>query len=96
MLRFSKISLDLLGGIKIWGRVGFLYKKSPSWGIANGGEEGIRTPDTVAGIHDFESRAFNQLCHLSTLRTESVTTPILKNSGSCICYVSQIYDLSLG
>ena len=25
-----------------------------------GGERGIRTPDTLAGTHDFESCAFNQ------------------------------------
>ena len=25
-----------------------------------GGERGIRTPDTLAGMHDFESCAFNQ------------------------------------
>lgn len=32
---------------------------------ANGGDRGIRTPDTVARICDFESHAFNQLCHIS-------------------------------
>ena len=30
-----------------------------------GGDRGIRTLDTVACIRDFESRAFNQLCHIS-------------------------------
>ena len=28
--------------------------------MLNGGEGGIRTPDTLAGMHDFESCAFNQ------------------------------------
>ena len=30
-----------------------------------GGDRGIRTLDTVSCIHDFESCAFNQLCHIS-------------------------------
>ena len=30
-----------------------------------GGDRGIRTLDRVASIRDFESRAFNQLCHIS-------------------------------
>ena len=68
-------------------------RKAPLLGLFYGGEEGIRTPDTVAGIHDFESRAFNQLCHLSTLRTASVATPILKNSQSCLCLRQQTHDL---
>ena len=29
------------------------------WVLISGGEEGIRTLDTVARIHDFESRAFD-------------------------------------
>ena len=35
--------------------------KCPAWGhfIIPGGDEGIRTLDTVARIHDFESRAFD-------------------------------------
>ena len=36
-----------------------------------GGDGGVRTPDTVARIRDFESRAFNQLCHIS-VRTEII------------------------
>lgn len=33
-----------------------------------GGDGGVRTPDTVARIRDFESRAFNQLCHISVVK----------------------------
>ena len=34
-----------------------------NWG--GGGEGGIRTPDTLARMPDFESGTFNQLCHFS-------------------------------
>ena len=34
-----------------------------------GGERGIRTPDTLAGMHDFESCAFNQA--LPSLQNET-------------------------
>ena len=53
--------------------------------VDTGGEEGIRTPDTVTGIHDFESRAFNQLCHLSTSWIMRIDTHIQKIFLSCIC-----------
>ena len=38
-----------------------MYKKTSkrTFFIISGGEEGIRTLDTVARIHDFESRAFS-------------------------------------
>lgn len=38
-----------------------MYKKTSkrTFFIISGGEEGIRTLDTVARIHDFESRAFD-------------------------------------
>ena len=37
-----------------------------------GGDRGIRTLDTVACIRDFESRAFNQLCHISETRVHYI------------------------
>ena len=40
--------------------------KMPIWAFNfYGGDRGIRTLDTVSCIRDFESRAFNQLCHIS-------------------------------
>ena len=40
---------------------GHTLRSSRCWGLLEkrGGEEGIRTPDTVSGIPDFESGAFS-------------------------------------
>jgi hypothetical protein len=52
-----------------WGQSHFVFwfdipngARRAKW---DGGEGGIRTLDTLSGIPDFESGAFDQLCHLS-------------------------------
>ena len=55
-----------------------------------GGDEGIRTPDTVARIRDFESRAFNQLCHISVAK-EIIS--IWKQKAIIKNYTSKSYAL---
>ncbi len=44
-----------------------MYKRKPERAFNFGGDEGIRTLDTVARIHDFESRAFDHSATSPTL-----------------------------
>ena len=45
-----------------------------------GGEKGIRTLDTVPRIHDFQSCAFDQLSHLSTLLHDELYLTLFKKN----------------
>ena len=51
----------------------------------SGGEKGIRTLDTVARIHDFQSCAFDQLGHLSTTMSAFLLYLYFLSLASLLC-----------
>ena len=53
----------------------------------SGGDGGVRTPDTVSCIRDFESRAFNQLCHISG----ACIIPPQKSFARALCFKIVIF-----
>ena len=73
-------------------------EKVPYSGTFHGGEKGIRTLEYIPALHDFQSCAFDQLSHLSTvynlliiLFVDTFRLESFQSCGDQLSHLSTVY-----